>query len=475
MRYLSDAADLWLAGAPRHRGALAGPPPNQPPVTAADAATVFAETPTVIDVLANDSDPEGGVLSLLSAVAEFGTAEIRPDGTLLYTSALGFTGTDTVAYVAADPLQAEAPGLLAVTVAGPLLAVDPMTDGTLVVQAASGEISLTVTSPPDFAGTYVTDTALLASGPVNLAPPVVEGAAQQGALLTARDGLWIHGGEVTGETWTWRRNGIEIPGAIGPSYMVVSGDLGTVLSAVQTLTAEGGSRDAASAPFAITQFSPADDPALVAWFDASAAASVAATGSSVTSWANLAGAGSLSATSGPQTGTRAIAGRNVIDFSGGARMTGAVTIPADGNVAIHAVLAIDAVVSAFAAPLSMRSVSAADFQLDANSSTQFAGRMNVSGIGTSYALQGGPFSGVVLVSILFDRTGTASTEVFVNGVSAGSGTYTVPLDGAQTLGLMTNRTQNAFFDGAVAEVVVTGALDRADAYRSYLTDKWGIT
>jgi hypothetical protein len=42
-----------------------------------------------------------------------------------------------------------------------------------VVQAASGEISLTVTSPPEFAGTYVTDTALLASGPVNLVPPVV--------------------------------------------------------------------------------------------------------------------------------------------------------------------------------------------------------------------------------------------------------------------------------------------------------------
>ena len=474
MRYLFDPSGLWLAGVPLRRGASGTPPPNQPPVTVADTATVFAETPTVIDVLGNDGDPEGGVLVLRSAVAEFGTVEIGLNETLLYTSPPGFTGTDTVTYVAADQLQAETGGVLSVTVAGPLLSVDPMTDGTLVVQAASGEISLTVISPPEFAGTYVTNTALLASGPVNLVPPVVEGSAEAGAQLTAREGLWIHGGEVTAETWVWRRNGTAIPAATGPTYTVVPGDLGTALTVVQTLAAEGGTREAVSAPFAITQFSPAGDPALIAWFDASASATVTATGSTVTSWASLAGSVTLSATSGPQTGTRAIAGRNVIDFSGGARMTGPLTIPADGDAAVHAVLAIDSVVSAFAAPLSMRSVAAADFQLDANSSSQFAGRMNVSGIGTSYALQGGPYSGVVLVSIVFDRTGAGSTEVFVNGVAAGSGGYTVPLDAAQTLGLMTNRSQNAFFDGAVAEVVVTGAIDLSNAYRDYLVEKWGI-
>jgi hypothetical protein len=54
-----------------------------------------------------------------------------------------------------------------------------------------------------------------------------------------------------------------------------------------------------------------------------------------------------------------------------ARMTGAVTIPANGNVALHAVLAIDAVVSAFSAPLSMRATR--DFQLDSNNAPSSPG------------------------------------------------------------------------------------------------------
>ena len=472
MRDLADAAGLWLAGVPRRGIGSGSPPLNLPPIAVADTATVFAETPTVIDVLANDSDPEGGTLTLRSAVAEFGTVEVLPEGTLLYSSQPGFTGTDTVAYVVVDPQEAEATGSLIVTVAGPLLAVEPMADGTLVVQAASGEISLTVTAPPEFAGTFVTDSALIAGGPVNLVPPVVEGAAEAGGELSARGGLWIYGGEVTGEAWVWRRNGTAISGATSPVYTVGLDDLGATLTVVQALTAEGGSREAESAPVGITSFSPADDAGLVAWFDASAAATISASGSSVVSWANLVGPETLSATGGPLTGTRTIAGRNVIDFGGSARMTGPVSLPANGDVAIHAVIAIDTVVSAFSAPLSMKAVS--DFQLDANNANQFDGRLNVAGIGASYALGGGPFSGVVLISILFDRTGAGLSQVFVNGNAAGSGSYTAPLDVAQTLGLMTNRNQNAFFAGAVAEVVVTGDLGRTNAYMNHLAEKWGV-
>jgi large repetitive protein len=99
MRHICDAAGLWLAGARRRRGAQ-----NLPPVTAADAATVFSGTPTIIDVLANDSDPEGGPLTIPAATAAQGTVAIRPDRTLLYTSPVGFTGTDTVTYAARDAL-----------------------------------------------------------------------------------------------------------------------------------------------------------------------------------------------------------------------------------------------------------------------------------------------------------------------------------------------------------------------------------
>lgn len=483
MRYITDPACLWLAGRPWRRDGTAiqpppppppPPPPNQPPVTAPDTADAFAQTPTIIVVLANDSDPEGGALTLVSAVAQTGTAAVQPDGTVLYTPPAGFTGIDTVDYVAADPMGATAPGVLTVTVAGPLLSVSPMSDGTLTVQAASGAISLVVTSPAEFAGTYVTDTALLAGGPVNIVPPAVLGEDVPGAVLAARPGLWIYGGDVTGESWAWRRNGTAISGATAPDYTVGANDAGTILTVAQTIAAAGGSRTAVSAAFAIPAVSPDQDAGLIAWYDAADAATIASSGSSVTSWASRTGVGTLAGVGGPQRGTRTINGLDVIDFSGTARMTGGLAIPASGDVALHAVIAIDAVASAFSAPISCRGTTR-DFQLDSNDGTQFAGRMNVAGIGTGYALSGGPFSGLVLVSLVFDLTGTGTTQVFVNNVLRGTGPYTTALDAAQTLGLMTNRNQNAFFDGAVAEVAVTASIAARDSYTTYLSSKWGIT
>jgi len=483
MKHLCDAAGLWLAGTPRWGGAApAGEPPvepppveppaNLPPVTAPDAVTVFAATPTIVDVLANDIDPEGGPLSLVSATATLGTVVVLPEGTLLYTPPPGFTGSDAVVYVAADALGAETEGTLSVTVAGPMLALTPNADGTLTVVAASGEISVTVTSPAEFAGTYVTDTALLESGPVALAPPAILGEPETGAALVAQTGLWIFEGEVTGETWGWRRDGSPIPGAVSSTYQVDEADAGAALVAVQTLAASGGSRSAESAPVAVASpFAPDNDAGLIAWYDASDAATVAANGSTVTSWANKAGAGSLAGVAGPTTGIRTIAGRNAIDFAGMARMTGPLALPASGDVAFHMALAIDSVVSAFAAVISTNA--ARDFQLDAGGATAFDGRLNVRSIGDTLFLQGGPYSGILVVSLVFDRTGTGTSQVIVNGNPAGTGAYTTALDQAASLGIMTNRNQNAYVDGAVGEVIVTGTLAETAGYHAYLAQKWG--
>jgi hypothetical protein len=219
MRHIGDLAGLLLAQ--RKRG-----PGNLPPVTAPDAASVFSGTPTIIDVLANDSDPEGGQLTIVSATAEQGTVAIRPDRTLLYTSAPGFTGADVVTYVAGDPQGGQTPGTLTVTVAGPLLAMSPNADGTVTVAAATGAITLTVTSPAEFAGTYVTDTALLSGGPVPIVAPRITGQEQVGAQLTAQTGLWIFEGTVSGEAWSWRRNGTAIAGATALNYTVAAGGRG---------------------------------------------------------------------------------------------------------------------------------------------------------------------------------------------------------------------------------------------------------
>jgi hypothetical protein len=468
MRHISNLARLLLAGDRRKRT-----PPNLPPVTAADAATVFSATPTIIDVLANDSDPEGGLLTIAAATTSQGTVQVRPDRTLLYTSAAGFTGTDTVTYTARDPLGAQRSGTLTVTVAAPLLALSPTADGTLVVAAATGALTVTVTTPAIFAGSYVTDTSLLAGGPVALVPPRITGQTQAGAVLTAQTGLWIFEGQITGETWSWRRNGTAIAGATAATYTVTAADQGAALTVVQTLTTAAGSRGATSTSLSIpVPFTPAADTGLVLWYDAALTSTITRSGTAVTSWAPRTGTGTLAGTSAPTSGTRTVNGLNVVDFTGAARVSGAVTLPANGNVAFHIVVAIDSITSTFASLISTNSTR--DFQLEANSATSFAGRMNTRNIGDSYNLAGGPWSGLRIVSVVFDRTGTGTARVLINGTQVGTGVYSTALDSAVTLAIMTNRNQNAYVDGAVGEVIVTQTVGATADHVAYLAAKWGV-
>ena len=40
---------------------------------------------------------------------------------------------------------------------------------------------------------------------------------------------------------------------------------------------------------------------------------------------------------------------------------------------------------------------------------------------------------------------------------------------------MANRTRNAFADGAVAELILTGDTGNRAAYHAYLSGKWGLS
>lgn len=76
---------------------------NLPPQAAADFATTTEDTPVVIDVLANDSDPNGDALSVSAAgPASSGTVAINGDDTVTYTPNAGFSGLDTFAYEVSD-------------------------------------------------------------------------------------------------------------------------------------------------------------------------------------------------------------------------------------------------------------------------------------------------------------------------------------------------------------------------------------
>ena len=76
---------------------------NGTPTAVDDEASTRRNRPVDIAVLANDTDPDGDTLSVTDATTPAdGTVEINDDGTVTYTPAAGFTGTDTFDYTITD-------------------------------------------------------------------------------------------------------------------------------------------------------------------------------------------------------------------------------------------------------------------------------------------------------------------------------------------------------------------------------------
>ncbi|HEX4607883.1 MAG TPA: Ig-like domain-containing protein [Urbifossiella sp.] len=118
--------------------------PDVPPIVAVDdTATTPDETPVVIAVLGNDSDPLGHTL----AVSDWtdpanGFVELNADGTLTYTPDIGYTGTDGFSYTVSDGQGRSASADVSINVQSRLLA--PLTD-----QASAEGAVVSVAVPRD--------------------------------------------------------------------------------------------------------------------------------------------------------------------------------------------------------------------------------------------------------------------------------------------------------------------------------------
>ena len=79
---------------------------NNAPLAVNDNVVLPAKDPTLINVLANDSDPDGDVLTI-SGVTQGakGSVEITASGQLLYTPAKSFKGSDSFTYTITDGEQ----------------------------------------------------------------------------------------------------------------------------------------------------------------------------------------------------------------------------------------------------------------------------------------------------------------------------------------------------------------------------------
>ncbi len=79
--------------------------PNQPPVAVDDSANVAENGNVVINILANDSDPDGYTLRVTNLTQpSWGIVVLNPDGTVTYTPYEGYTGPDSFTYTANDGL-----------------------------------------------------------------------------------------------------------------------------------------------------------------------------------------------------------------------------------------------------------------------------------------------------------------------------------------------------------------------------------
>lgn len=91
---------------------------NRPPVAQDDALTVAMDAAATIAVLANDSDPDGNTLAVVSVTTPaHGTASIAGNA-IVYTPAAGYSGSDSFSYTIDDGAGGRASARVAVTVQG---------------------------------------------------------------------------------------------------------------------------------------------------------------------------------------------------------------------------------------------------------------------------------------------------------------------------------------------------------------------
>ncbi|MEL7182077.1 MAG: Ig-like domain-containing protein, partial [Pseudomonadota bacterium] len=91
--------------------------PNDPPVAQGDSATLAEDGSAVLDVLANDSDPNGDPLSVTGVTQPtHGTAVVNGNGTITYTPDADYAGADSFTYMMTDGFGGTAQAVVSLTI-----------------------------------------------------------------------------------------------------------------------------------------------------------------------------------------------------------------------------------------------------------------------------------------------------------------------------------------------------------------------
>ncbi|MBK6653633.1 MAG: tandem-95 repeat protein [Zoogloea sp.] len=132
---------------------------NDGPVANPSTATTPEETPVTLNVLGNDSDPDGDTLTVTSATVDpaKGSVSINPDGSLAFNPAPNFNGPVEITYAISDGKGGSATSTVTVN-------VTPLPDAATISTGT---------------GSTQEDTVLLAAGTLTITDPDAGEAAFQ--------------------------------------------------------------------------------------------------------------------------------------------------------------------------------------------------------------------------------------------------------------------------------------------------------
>jgi len=107
---------------------------NQDPIAGDDSATTEFQTPVTINVLDNDSDPDGDPLTVApdTTSPSNGSVVVNGDGTITYTPNDGFSGTDTFTYFVNDGNEASDSATVSVVVNDEVIVDAPNVTSTVI-------------------------------------------------------------------------------------------------------------------------------------------------------------------------------------------------------------------------------------------------------------------------------------------------------------------------------------------------------
>jgi hypothetical protein len=135
-------------------------PANNAPVAQADSATTAESTPITINVLANDSDPNGDPLSVLSFTQPANGSVSSVSGGLRYAPSAGYLGTTSFTYTISDGRGGTSTATVTVTVQQSVPTSVNVVNGRLTIAGGVGSDIVTITGTGNGAtGQYVVVTS----------------------------------------------------------------------------------------------------------------------------------------------------------------------------------------------------------------------------------------------------------------------------------------------------------------------------